>query len=56
MELGRVVDVQALGITESFAVKNQMLTSAAEAAEMIVRVDDILKSVPRPRNEDRGHC
>merc|ERR1712096_229268 len=44
------------GMTESFSVKRQVLVQAAEAAEMILRVDDILKAAPRPRKEDRGHC
>jgi T-complex protein 1 subunit beta len=38
-----------LGITESFRVKQQVLLSATEAAEMIVRVDDIIKCAPRQR-------
>jgi len=49
MDKGCVGNVQELGITESFKVKNQVLMSAAEAAEMILRVDDILKSAPRQR-------
>lgn len=39
--------MDALGITESFLVKRQVLLSAAEAAEMILRVDDIIKAAPR---------
>lgn len=49
MEKGCVGNVQELGITESFRVKSQVLSSAGEAAEMILRVDDILKSAPRQR-------
>eukprot|EP00043_Microstomoeca_roanoka_P018434 m.197496 g.197496 ORF g.197496 m.197496 type:complete len:533 (-) comp16825_c1_seq1:78-1676(-) len=49
MEKGVVADVQELGITESFKVKSQVLVSAAEAAEMILRVDSILRSAPRQR-------
>jgi T-complex protein 1 subunit beta len=52
MENGVVADVVELGITESFKVKTQVLVSAAEAAEMILRVDDILKSAPRQRMPD----
>ena len=44
---GSVGDMSALGVTESFKVKCHVLLYAAEAAEMIVRVDDILKSAPR---------
>lgn len=52
MDAGVVADVAKLGITESFKVKSQVLISAAEAAEMILRVDDILKSAPRQRMPD----
>lgn len=54
MTKGCVADVAELGITESFKVKSQVLVSAAEAAEMILRVDVILKSAPRQRTDD-GH-
>lgn len=46
---GDVGDMQALGIRESFKSKLQVLVSAAEAAEMILRVDDIIKCAPRQR-------
>ncbi|KAI9343553.1 chaperonin Cpn60/TCP-1 family [Obelidium mucronatum] len=47
---GQVADVKALGITESFKLKRQVLLSASEAAEMILRVDDIIRAAPRQRN------
>ncbi|XP_045467532.1 T-complex protein 1 subunit beta [Harmonia axyridis] len=53
---GEIGDMKALGITESFVVKRQVLLSAAEAAEVILRVDNIIKAAPRRRVEDRGHC
>lgn len=56
MENGILGDMKDIGITESFVVKRQVLVSAAEAAEMILRVDCIIKSAPRQRVEDRGHC
>nr|XP_018908108.1 PREDICTED: T-complex protein 1 subunit beta [Bemisia tabaci] len=56
MDQGRVEDMRKLGITESYVVKRQVLLSASEAAEMILRVDDIIKAAPRKRTEDRGHC
>lgn len=56
MDVGEVGDMEKLGITESFQVKRQVLLSAAEAAEMILRVDDIVKSAPRQRQPDmRDH-
>jgi len=53
MVTGEVGDMKELGITESYAVKQAVVSSAAEAAEMILRVDDILKSTPRQRGGDR---
>lgn len=38
-----------LGIFEAFKVKGSALMSATEAAEMILRVDDIIKAAPRQR-------
>ncbi len=35
---------------------SQVLVSASEAAEMILRVDDIIRAAPRKREVDRGHC
>jgi len=46
---GAVGDMKALGILEPFKLKLQVLLSAAEAAEMILRVDDIVKCAPRRR-------
>jgi len=47
---GEVGDMQKLGITECLRVKEQALISASEAAEMILRVDDIIRCAPRPRD------
>ena len=40
---GTTGDMVELGLTESLSVKQQILLSAAEDAEMILRVDDIIK-------------
>lgn len=56
MEKGKIGDMKELGITESYAVKRQVLMSASEAAEMILRVDDIIRCAPRRRVPDRGYC
>lgn len=56
MELGKPACMKRLGITESWVVKRQVLVSAAEAAEMILRVDNILRAAPRKRVQDRGRC
>lgn len=47
MSEGTIGDMAELGITESFQVKRQVLLSASEAAEMILRVDDVIKAAPR---------
>lgn len=48
---GVIADMKQLGVRESFRSKLQALTSAAEAAEMILRVDDVIKAAPRRRDE-----
>ena len=53
MNGGVVGNMRELGITECLRVKEQALVSATEAAEMILRVDDIVKCAPRKREE--GH-
>jgi T-complex protein 1 subunit beta len=52
---GRVADMHALGVTEPLRVKLAVLNSASEAAEMLLRVDEILKAPPRKREPDPGH-
>lgn len=47
MYQGKIASMRELGVTESYKLKRQVLTSASEAAEMILRVDDILRSAPR---------
>lgn len=46
---GGIADMAELGIMESYRSKLSQLCSAAEAAEMIIRVDDIIKNAPRQR-------
>lgn len=36
----------------SAQVKRQVLLSATEAAEMILRVDEVVKAAPRPRERE----
>jgi len=56
MKEGDVGDMEKLGITESLSVKRQVLVSASEAAEMILRVDDIIRAAPRKRQPDHHPC
>jgi len=48
---GSIGDMKALGVRECFKSKLSVLLSAAEAAEMILRVDDVIKAAPRRRDE-----
>jgi len=52
MNNGKIGCMKELCITESYKVKNQVIISASEAAEMILRVDQIFKSAPRERSHD----
>ncbi|GMR36504.1 hypothetical protein PMAYCL1PPCAC_06699, partial [Pristionchus mayeri] len=56
VEEGTISDVVELGVIESLQVKMCMVSSAAEAAEQIIRVDDIIKCAPRPRAPDNRPC
>ncbi|CAH6721194.1 T-complex protein 1 subunit beta [[Candida] jaroonii] len=50
---GKVADMRDLGIVESYKLKRAVVSSAAEAAEVLLRVDNILKA--KPRTADRNH-
>jgi T-complex protein 1 subunit beta len=49
---GDIADMRTLGITESFKLKRQVLLSASEASELILRVDDIIRCAPRQRQQE----
>ncbi|OMJ89369.1 hypothetical protein SteCoe_8468 [Stentor coeruleus] len=49
MNKGVLGDMRELGIKECLRVKEQALLSASEAAEMILRVDEIVTCAPRKR-------
>lgn len=50
---GIVGDMRELGIVESYKLKRAVVSSASEAAEVLLRVDNILKA--KPRTADRNH-
>ncbi|KAL8212715.1 UNVERIFIED_CONTAM: hypothetical protein K2H54_056646 [Gekko kuhli] len=56
MKKGAIADMGNLGVIESFQVKRQVLLSAAEAAEVILCVDDIIKAAPRKHVPHRYPC
>ena len=43
-------------VVESYYSKKMVVSYASEAAEMIVRVDDIIKAAPRKRTTDNHPC
>lgn len=49
---GMVADMKDLGIVESYKLKRAVVSSAAEAAEVLLRVDNIIKA--KPRTADRN--
>jgi len=49
LELGETASMSELRICESMRSKIHQINSASEAAEMIIRVDDIIRCVPRQR-------
>jgi T-complex protein 1 subunit beta len=51
MDTGTVEDMWAHGICDSYQVKKQVVISSSEAAEMILRVDDIVQCAPRNRQQ-----
>lgn len=55
MDRGAIGDMRKLGITESYKLKSQMLASATEGAEMVIRIDSIMKAAPREREDPHPH-
>lgn len=55
MEKGTIGNMRELKILESYKSKLQVVVSAHDAAEMILRVDDIIKCAPRQRKGGHGH-
>lgn len=47
---GKVGDMEEMGVLESFKLKEHVVMAAAEAAELIIRVDEIIQSAPRKRD------
>jgi T-complex protein 1 subunit beta len=51
MTEGKVGDMKDLGILEPLRLKRHVLLAAAEAAEAILRVDQIVQCAPRQRTQ-----
>ena len=46
---GGVTDMREMGVIESYKLKKAVVSSASEAAELLLRVDDIIRAAPRRR-------
>merc|ERR1719313_354367 len=55
MEKGEMGNMSQLSIMDSFRVKRQVLVSAAEAAEMVLRCDEVIQCAPRERADPHCH-
>ena len=49
---GGVGNMKEIGVYECLKVKQQALLSASEAAEMILRVDEVITLTPRQRDRE----
>ncbi|KAL8283066.1 hypothetical protein RB597_010445 [Gaeumannomyces tritici] len=46
---GGIADMRDVGVIESYKLKKAVVSSASEAAELLLRVDDIIRAAPRRR-------
>merc|ERR1712230_17250 len=46
---GGITDMRELGVIESYKLKKAVVSSASEAAELLLRVDNIIRAAPRRR-------
>ena len=46
---GGIADMRELGVVESYKLKKAVVSSASEAAELLLRVDNIIRAAPRKR-------
>lgn len=50
---GVIADMRELGIVESYKLKKAVVSSASEAAEVLLRVDNIIRAKPRTANRQQ---
>ena len=53
MDKGKPLDMLKLGVVEPLRVKSQAIQSAAEAAAMILRIDDVYREIKYPSDKSR---
>ncbi|KAK4129901.1 hypothetical protein BT67DRAFT_465376 [Trichocladium antarcticum] len=49
---GGIADMRELGVIESYKLKKAVVSSASEAAELLLRVDNIIRAAPRRRERN----
>ncbi|KAK0712875.1 chaperonin Cpn60/TCP-1 family [Lasiosphaeria miniovina] len=49
---GGIADMREFGVIESYKLKKAVVSSASEAAELLLRVDDIIRAAPRRRERN----
>lgn len=54
LDKGTIGDMRELGIVESYKLKYHVVNSATEAAEVLLRVDNIIKAKPRTADRQNG--
>ncbi|KAK9471192.1 chaperonin Cpn60/TCP-1 family [Dipodascopsis tothii] len=52
LDNGRIIDMREAGVIESYKLKRAVVSSASEAAELLLRVDNIIRA--KPRSADRN--
>ena len=53
LENGTIADMREKGIVESYKLKAAVVNSASEAAEVLLRVDNIIRAKPRTANRQQ---
>lgn len=53
LDNGRICDMREKGVVESYKLKKAVVSSASEAAELLLRVDDIIRAKPRTADRNR---
>ncbi|SCV05480.1 LANO_0H08416g1_1 [Lachancea nothofagi CBS 11611] len=50
---GTIADMREMGVIESYKLKKAVVSSASEAAEVLLRVDNIIRAKPRTANRQQ---
>lgn len=54
LDQGKIADMREKGVVESFKLKYHVVNSATEAAEVLLRVDNIIRAKPRTADRANG--